>query len=147
MSNSLAGPTESTLENGPEFNNDFCSNRGKQSSSFWKSMGGAILGITGFGGVYDHFVPSEFSKFKSDIQSVQNATQQFINQSTFAFAKTSLALDEQIIAHSDLNSLLNQNIISVNDEILQEQITMNSMYIFVLYVVFIIIYIYIYIKV
>ena len=132
---------------GPEFNNDFCSNRGKQVADFAKTIPSSFLALAGFSEVYDMGVPSDFDKLKSDISSVQNATQQFINQASFNISKILDDEIEQAIAHTDLSTQLTENIMSVNDEILQEQITMNTLYIFVLYTVFLIIFIYVYIKV
>ena len=86
-------------------------------------------------------------KFKLDVGNVQNDATNFSLQAASAFARVEGSVDEAMFQHSELQEKLAEAMMNVNNEILQEQITEDTTYIMILFVLFIALYIFIYIKV
>ena len=130
-----------------EFSDDFCSNQGKQTGNFFEAMAKGVLAVTGFGSVIDSLWKSPFDEFKQNVGNVQNDTQQFINQGVALFANIITSDVEMLDNQNQLQEMLTENIINVNNEILHEQITLNTTYIMVTFIILMAVYIFVYIKI
>ena len=125
--------------------NDSPENRdAKREGEFWASWGYGIANLFGFGQLVESKAPTALDKLKSTIQDLQTKNQETVNTMSYY----------SITAQSSYNELANSTFVAVkeyledemkfNNEILNDEIQMNSIYIGYVFILVIITIIFLY---
>lgn len=104
-----------------------CTNQGTQASNLAQNIGWSLLGITGLGPLFDQSTP--LSKLQSATTQERNETQQLINAGLQSFATGEGEIDKTLLDDIRLVNEAMQGYVRLNDEILSERITSNTIYI------------------
>ena len=101
---------------------------GAYAANFAESFGMAAIGMCGLSGLFGDG-PTPLDKLKEQIKEEQQKTQSLINASSYAFAKAQEAIDGLIYQGLVIEAKAATADIKYVEEILNEKITTNSIYI------------------
>lgn len=126
---------------------NICSNADAyRAGEGFESFGYSILNMVGFGSIVESFAPTTLDKIKSKLQQENAKTQQLINNASLEFAKLDNKIQAATInAIKALQQVLEEEI-SYHNEVLREDISLNTNYIMYLYIILIVVYIYLLLK-